>query len=61
MSRLSLLQISLPFFYVSVLFVLFAMITYSVGAYVISVSKAHLKDEEPSFRVVQGFYGNYCK
>jgi len=45
-------QISLPLFFVCLSRVVcfpFAMITYSVGADVVAVSKALLEDEEPSF------------
>jgi len=35
----------------------FAMITYSVGARVVVVSEAPLKDEEPSIRLVEGING----
>jgi len=47
-----LIILAYPCFYVSVSGCMFpfAMITYSVGADVVKVSKAFLEDEEPSFK-----------
>jgi len=39
----------------------FAMITYSMGVYVVGVVGAPLDDEEPSFRLIEGFCGNHYK
>jgi len=39
----------------------FAMITYSMGADVVAVAGAPLDDEEPSFRLIEGFSGSRCK
>jgi len=46
-----LIRLAYPCFYVLVLCCMFpfAMITYSVGAYVVAMSKALLEDEQPSF------------
>jgi len=37
------------------------MITYSMGADVVAVAGAPLDDEEPSFRLIEGFSGSRCK